>query len=95
MTSTTITNDFSLTDLNKDHLIKMSSNFTSVEASFCDDKTEAIIEDGSRQQTKINPSKLSTSEWLLNICRLGMMLILFLPITIADKLREDDFLPNM
>ena len=95
MTSTTITNDFSLTDLNKDHLIKMSSNFTSVEASFSDDKTETIVEDGSRQQTKINPSRLSTSEWLLNIRRLGMMLILFLPITIADKLSKNNFLPNI
>lgn len=49
----------------------------------------------SISKTNIYPVAPSKSERLLNICRLGIMSILLLPITIADKLSKDDFLPNM
>ena len=64
-----------------------------------EDVTDTIDTDNSIQQNKINLTVISKSERLLDICdtlvSLGMILILFLPITIATKLNKNEFLPNL
>ena len=64
-----------------------------------DDNTDHLVTDNSIPQTNIDPVVFYQRDRLLDICdaivRLGIMLILFVPITIASKLNKNDFLPNM
>jgi len=60
-----------------------------------DDSTDHLVAYNSISKTNIYPVAPSRSERLLNICRAGIMSILFLPIAIADKLSKDNFIPNM
>ncbi len=64
-----------------------------------DDTSNAIITDGSISQTNSHTITVSPRESLFNICHrvlgLGMISILFLPITIATKLNQNNFLPKM
>ena len=80
--------------------VKMILSLAGLEQVFAiEDDKDAIVTDDSVQQTNIHTALLSKRERLLDICDaivgLGIMIILFLPITIATKINRNEFLPNL
>ena len=80
--------------------VKMILSLAGLEQVFViEDDKDAIVTDDSIQPTNIHTAVLSKRERLLDICHaivgLGIMIILFLPITIATKINRNEFLPNL